>query len=331
VERGAPQVDGVRLGEAGGVPPVTVVMNLYDEEARVARLLAMLEAQGIDGLRVIVVDDGSTDRTREVVAAYRGPLRVTLLPLPHVGLAPARQVGLDAVEEGIAVVVDADMTFPPGWLRAMAALFAADPRLGGAASRVAGSGSAWVARGGQAVREVLAWVRSRSRRPWMVGHGMAVRAEAYRGLGFVADRLTAEDLELSARLVAAGWRIAVLEEPPITTVDPATLAGVWRRHLLVGRRTVPLAARDRRFLLRVSNLGRFFPLFLVGASVVDRRLGMGVAAAMTGVLVAVMRRRGVPWRDVPAGVVVFAVQTSAATAGFLGELAASGRRARRAR
>ncbi len=303
--------------ETGAGADLTVVSNVYNEESRIPRMLKMLEEQSIPDLRVVFVDDGSTDGTCEAIAAYEGPLDVHLIALDHVGLAPARTRGLSAVDRGVAVVVDADMEFDPGWLEAIGGLFNSDPRIGGSFSRVSASGDTWVARGGQSVREVLYWLKGRSGRPWMVGHGMAIRSEAYRALGFIADDLTAEDLELSDRLTEAGWRIAPLDEPLIRTQDPATVAGVWTRHLTVGRRTAHLIRRHPRFLLRASSAGRFFPPILIVAWLIDRRLVVAGEIAMSGALFWMMRRGGVEGRDLVPGWVVFHVQTVASFVGLV--------------
>lgn len=299
---------------------LTVVSNLYNEESRIPRLLGMLERQQIPNLRVILVDDGSTDRTREKITSYEGPLDVHLIALDHVGLAPARAEGLAAVHEGVAVVVDADMSIDPGWLAAIGRLFGTDPDIGGSFSRVGSSGDAWIARGGQAAREVVYWVRSRSSRPWMIGHGMAIRSEAYQRLDFSADDLTAEDLEISERLIQAGWRVVALDEPPIRTEDPVTLAGVWSRHFEVGRRTAHLVRRHPRFLFRASSVGRFFPSLLIGAWLIDRRLAVAGEVAMTGVLFWAMHRRNVARSDLGPGWAIFHVQTTASLAGLVLEL-----------
>ncbi len=306
--------------ETGAGADLTVISNVYNEASRIPGMLKMLEEQSIPDLRVVFVDDGSTDGTCEAIAAYEGPLDVHLIALDHVGLAPARTRGLSAVDRGVAVVIDADMEFDPGWLEAMRELFVGDSGIGGSFSRVSDSGDTWVARGGQSVREVLYWLKGRSARPWMVGHGMAIRVEAYRSLGFTSDDYTAEDLEISEQLTGAGWRIVPLDGPRIRTQDPATLEGVWRRHVTVGRRTAHLLRRHPGFLLRASNAGRFFPPILIGAWLIDRRLVVAGEIAMSGALLWMMRRGGVEGRDLAPGWVVFHVQTVASFVGLVLEV-----------
>ena len=302
------------------LPTLAVVCNLYNEERRVPEILRLLEAQELTDFRVIMVDDGSTDATRDLLRNYRGPLNLDLLELPHVGLAPARLRGLQAVDEEVAVVVDADMTFHPGWLRAVARRFAENPRLGGLFSRVSYSGDAPLARGAQAVREAIYWIRRRSGRPWMAGAGMALRTEAIRQTTFTAGVLTAEDLDLSERLIEAGWEIAGLDRPPITTMDPVTHRDLLRRHFRVGRRTVHLLRAHPRFLLRPSNLGRFFPGIALLGFAIDLWAGLVVEVAMLGTLTLLMRLRRVDWRSTILGWWVFHVQTAASLAGLIVEL-----------
>lgn len=298
---------------------VTVVINVYNEAERLPVLLECLEAQTLPDFDVLFVDDGSTDETVKLLREYRGPLKPEIIALEHRGLAPARMHGLKQVGTGIAVVVDADMTFQPAWLEAIDREFQ-DHRVGGLFSRVKYYPVTFMERGAVAVREVLFWLRNRSPRPWMVGHGMALRAEALHGLSFDAHPLFAEDLELSEALTDEGWKIVALLEPPITTEDPKTPAVVWRRHRLVGRRTWYLVLRHPRFLTRLGNVGRFFPLVLAALAWQDWRWALIAELGLTVVLVILMRSRGVAFRDLVPGWVVFHLQTVSASLGFVEEI-----------
>ena len=76
------------------------VLPAYNEEDNIGRLLADLEARpGLypAGSRVIVVDDGSVDRTAEIVESYRGPLPVELLRMgTNQGPGAAFRAGFEA-------------------------------------------------------------------------------------------------------------------------------------------------------------------------------------------------------------------------------------------
>ncbi len=297
---------------------VTVVVNVYNEEARIPGLLSMLEAQTYPEVRVLFVDDGSEDRTAEKIRAYQGRLSVELISLPHVGLARARLRGLRAVREGIAVVLDADMTVPPNWIESLVAEFD-DPNVGGVASLVVGAGDSFAARGSRAARKVLDWVRSRSPRPWMSGGGMAIRSQALRSIDIEAHDLFAEDVVISHALVDAGWMIRRVGGPAVETIDPATLVGVWRRHWRVGRRTWWLFRDCPTSLFRLSNAGRFFPLLLLLVGSWSLLAAMILLTAFVTVAVWAMRGRNVPARDILPGLVVLSVQILASSIALVRE------------
>src|SRR4051812_46970983 len=66
-------------------PLVTIVSPVYNQERHVAGCIESALAQTYPHWEQIVVDDGSTDRTREIVTRYRDQ-RIRLLALPHRGL-----------------------------------------------------------------------------------------------------------------------------------------------------------------------------------------------------------------------------------------------------
>ena len=109
--------------------PVTVVLPVRDEAEQVGGCLAaLLDQRGIDDLTMVVVDDGSTDRTAEVVRAVADP-RVRLVPAgppppgwlgkPHACAVGAATAG----DDGILAFVDADVRlFPDALAGAVAVL-----------------------------------------------------------------------------------------------------------------------------------------------------------------------------------------------------------------
>lgn len=94
-------------------PCLSVVVPCYNEEATVLELLASVLASPWVG-EIVVVDDGSTDRSRELLATVTDP-RVRVHLQPHnMGKGAALRTGFSLVTGEFAVVQDADLEYDPG-------------------------------------------------------------------------------------------------------------------------------------------------------------------------------------------------------------------------
>ena len=108
------------------MPIVSVIVPARDAAATLPRTLAALVAQQCaGGFEVIVVDDGSSDATAQIVRDTGPP--VTLVQQPALGPGVARNRGVEAAQTTRLAFCDADVVPAPGWLAAgVAALDAAD-------------------------------------------------------------------------------------------------------------------------------------------------------------------------------------------------------------
>lgn len=108
-------------------PTVSVVIAAYNAARWTAETLGSVLAQTFRNFEVIVVDDGSTDQTPEVVAGYKD--RIRYLRKENAGAASARNVGIRAARGSYIAFVDADDLWLPEKLQLQMDLFSRHPDL----------------------------------------------------------------------------------------------------------------------------------------------------------------------------------------------------------
>ncbi len=101
-------------GPAPDIPRYSVVIPAYNAEATIAKLLDSLMHQRFDGFEVLVVDDGSTDRTSEIAKSY--PFRL-IENRCNKGPAFCRNTGVRNAKGGIVVFTDSDCRVAHDWLQ----------------------------------------------------------------------------------------------------------------------------------------------------------------------------------------------------------------------
>jgi glycosyltransferase involved in cell wall biosynthesis len=96
--------------QPGGRPVVSVVMPCFNAGPYVAQAVGSVLGQSLEGVELIVVDDGSTDQSPAVLAelAAAHPDRMRVLHTERVGPYPARNLGLQQVRGEFVAFLDAD-------------------------------------------------------------------------------------------------------------------------------------------------------------------------------------------------------------------------------
>ena len=108
-------------------PLISVIVPVYNREQYVAEALDSILAQDYRPLEIIVVDDGSTDRTPEIVQSYGSQL--IYLCQENQGVAAARNSGIDYAHGQFLAFLDSDDIWVEGKLSAQMALLDENPDL----------------------------------------------------------------------------------------------------------------------------------------------------------------------------------------------------------
>jgi rSAM/selenodomain-associated transferase 2 len=192
-------------------PTVSIIIPVLDEEAGIADTLAAAAVTGAG--EILVVDGGSSDRTRAIAAA-RG-CRVVDAPA---GRAVQMNAGAAAATGDVLLFLHADTWLPPNGVAELTSALS-DERTVGGRFDVRLDGPEPIFR----VIETLMNVRSRVTRIATGDQAIFVRRAVFDVLGGYAPIPLMEDVEFSARLKRRG-RLACLRSRVRTS------ARRWRRH-----------------------------------------------------------------------------------------------------
>jgi glycosyltransferase involved in cell wall biosynthesis len=110
-------------------PEISVVLATYNRAASLRRAIASALAQQGARFELIVVDDASTDGTRDYLATLADPRVRVVLAERNLGPSGARNLGLNAARAEIVAFLDSDDSYRPGRLAVPLKAFAADPEL----------------------------------------------------------------------------------------------------------------------------------------------------------------------------------------------------------
>jgi len=109
---------------------VTVLIPVYNRERFVVDAIDSVTAQDYHDWDILVVDDGSTDRTVDVVKSRTSDNRITLIQMTHAGITAAAAMGIEHAHGPVITTLGSDDKLMPGALSAVIPAFENNPRLG---------------------------------------------------------------------------------------------------------------------------------------------------------------------------------------------------------
>jgi len=208
--------DEKRREKAGFVDPlVSIIVPAFNEEKVIGEAIRSHLRLDYPSIEVVVVDDGSADRTTEMaeeVAARDRRGRVKVHTIPNGGKGNALNHGIRQARGDLLLCVDADSRLDPDSL-GYAVRHMRDPRVGAVAGNVKVLNRHRVLTSLQALEYIVG--QNLMRRIFglfgcvgiVPGPFGLFRRRAIEEVGLYTDDTFAEDCDLSLRLIAAGWRI----------------------------------------------------------------------------------------------------------------------------
>ncbi|GHB37508.1 glycosyltransferase [Streptomyces umbrinus] len=241
--------------------PVSVLVPAYNEEAGIESTIRSLLASDYPQLQIIVIDDGSTDRTAELAEGVGDP-RVLVVRQPNAGKAAALNTGLAHTSHDIVIMVDADTVFEPDAIHHLVQPLA-HPAVGAVSGNTkVGNRRGLLAKwqhleycfGFNLDRRMFEVLECMTTVPGAIG---AFRRDAILGVGGVSDDTLAEDTDLTMALWRAGWRVLYEESAIAWTEVPTSLRQLWRQRYRWCFGTIQSMWKHRGAVLEMGVAGRF--------------------------------------------------------------------------
>ena len=209
---------------------VSIVIPTFNGAQRIGKCLDALSKQlPPRPVEILVVDDGSTDNTVEVVSSYPG---TRVLSQRNAGPAAARNRGAFESRGKLILFTDDDCIPTPDWLDAMLAPFA-DPEIVGVKGTYRTSQSSLVARFVQLEYEdKYRLMVDLATIDFIDTYSAGFRRERFlemRGFDTSFPAACAEDVELSYRMSARGWQMRFVPSATVWHTHPDTLGKYLRK------------------------------------------------------------------------------------------------------
>ncbi|MET9654789.1 glycosyltransferase [Streptomyces sp. NPDC006460] len=288
-----------RRRDAWGPPVterVTVLVPAYNERECIANTLHSLAASDYP-IEVIVIDDGSSDGTADIVEDMNLPF-VRLIRKVNGGKSSALNVGIAAASHDIIVMMDGDTVFEPSTVRELVQPFG-DPAIGAVAGNAKVGNRESLIGAWQHIEYVLGHNLDRRMYdmlnviPTIPGAVGAFRKEALQRVGGMSDDTLAEDTDITIAVLGDGWRIVYAERARAWTEAPASLQQLWSQRYRWSYGSMQAMWKHRGAVTSRGPAGRFgrigLPLVVL----------FGVVAPLLAPLVDLFLLYGVFFGDAP--------------------------------
>jgi cellulose synthase/poly-beta-1,6-N-acetylglucosamine synthase-like glycosyltransferase/peptidoglycan/xylan/chitin deacetylase (PgdA/CDA1 family) len=241
--------------------PVSVIVPAYNEKEGIEAAVRSLAGGDYPEIEVVVVDDGSTDGTADIVDRMGLP-NVRVIRVPNGGKSNALNTGVALARHDLIVTVDGDTIFEPDSIRMLVQPFAR-PDVGAVAGNVKVGNRQTLVAAWQHIEYVIGFNLDRrlyevlNIMPTVPGAIGAFRRSALAQVGGISDETLAEDTDVTMALCRAGWRVVYEERAKAWTEAPTTLEQLYRQRYRWSYGTMQAMWKHRKALTDSGVSGRF--------------------------------------------------------------------------
>jgi glycosyltransferase involved in cell wall biosynthesis len=220
---------------------IGLVVTTRNRPFDLLRSIPTFAANSDDLTEIVIIDQSTDDRTREIVMGLKPAAKVRYVRCPLVGSSVGRNLGLELVTAPLIGFTDDDCLLPRDWARSVAHVFAA-AEVGAYFGAVAAEPFDWRQGFTPSVPNLadrLLTSPDPGQIPGLMGANMAFRREALAGiggfdplLGAGAPLRSAEEMDAAYRVLLAGYSVALRSRPTVTHFGFRVHAGGATRDLV---------------------------------------------------------------------------------------------------
>jgi cellulose synthase/poly-beta-1,6-N-acetylglucosamine synthase-like glycosyltransferase/peptidoglycan/xylan/chitin deacetylase (PgdA/CDA1 family) len=242
----------VSAGRVAGdqwLPSVSVLVPAYNEAVGIERAVRSLVASDYPDLEIVVIDDGSTDGTGDIVEALGLP-GVRVVRQANGGKAAALRTGTRLASHDILVMLDGDTVFESDTIRTIVQPLR-DPEVGAVSGNTkVGNRRGLLGRwqhleyvsGFNLDRRLLDLLRCITTVPGAAG---AFRRQALEAAGGLSTDTLAEDTDITMAVLRAGYQVVHEERARAWTEAPSSVNDLWRQRYRWGYGTLQCIWKHR--------------------------------------------------------------------------------------
>ena len=244
-------------------PPVSVIIPAHNEASTIKSTIASVLASDYKGkMEIIVVNDGSKDKTADAIKSVRG---VRLFSIRHSGKAAALNFGINKAKYDTIVFLDADSQLLKNSISLLVQPLA-DRNIAVSSGVILAKQSknpfSWFQSLDYVVFSGWRYACSKINATYVAPGFGAVRKSALHTVGgFSKDTLT-EDIDTTLMLRKSGYGAAMTLSTMLTST-PASFRSFIRQRLRWGRGTIQTAKKHKDMMFRSNTLGMYgFPMHM---------------------------------------------------------------------
>ncbi len=247
----------------------SIIIPVYNRPSEVYELLTSISNQTFQDFEVILVEDGSSDKSDQIVSFFQSKIPIRYFYQENQGQGFARNFGMSQAKGDFFVILDSDVILPEDYLFVLKnAILKRDLDAFGGPDAAASDFSDLQKAMDFAMTSfwTTGGIRGKLKDPSKYqarGFNMGVSRAVFESIGGFVDPNRGEDIEWSIRIKKAGFKLELVEEAFVYHKRKNTLKSFAKQAFSFGRNRVNVSRFHPEAIKLVHWLPTFFLMFLI--------------------------------------------------------------------